>query len=138
MLFRSPQNEGGLAAASPPTPAAGALASTLTIVPKSRESEPERKGELGTLERPKVTRPPLYEVLLHNDDYTTQEFVVYVLQKFFHHDADTARMIMLHVHTKGIGVAGVFPRDLAETKVHLVTEFAREHQMPLRCSMRKQ
>lgn len=107
-------------------------------MPKPRENEPERKGELGTLERPKVTRPPLYEVLLHNDDYTTQEFVVYVLQKFFHHDADTARMIMLHVHTKGIGVAGVFPRDLAETKVHLVTEFAREHQMPLRCSMRKQ
>src|SRR3954463_6028159 len=96
------------------------------------------KGELSTLEKPKVTRPPLYEVLLHNDDYTTQEFVVYVLQKFFHHDAEAAHMIMLHVHTKGIGVAGVFPRDLAETKVHLVTEFSRENEMPLRCSMRKQ
>jgi ATP-dependent Clp protease adaptor protein ClpS len=107
-------------------------------VPKPRDIEPERRGELGTLEKPKVTRPPLYEVLLHNDDYTTQEFVVYVLQKFFHHDAEAARMIMLHVHTKGVGVAGVFPRDLAETKVHLVTEFAREHEMPLRCSMRKQ
>ena len=87
-------------------------------VSKPRDIEPERRGELGTLEKPKVTRPPLYEVLLHNDDYTTQEFVVYVLQKFFHHDAEAAHMIMLHVHTKGIGVAGVFPRDLAETKVH--------------------
>jgi ATP-dependent Clp protease adaptor protein ClpS len=107
-------------------------------VSKPRDIEPERRGELGTLEKPKVTRPPLYEVLLHNDDYTTQEFVVYVLQKFFHHDAETAHMIMLHVHTKGIGVAGVFPRDLAETKVHLVTEFSRENEMPLRCSLRKQ
>jgi ATP-dependent Clp protease adaptor protein ClpS len=96
------------------------------------------KGELGTLEKPKTERPPLYEVLLHNDDYTTQEFVVYVLQRFFHHDVEAAQRIMLHVHTKGIGVAGVFPRDLAETKVHLVTEFAREHEMPLRCSLRKQ
>jgi len=63
---------------------------------------------------------------------------VYVLQRFLHRDAESAHRVMLHVHTKGIGVAGVFPRDLAETKVHLVTEFAREHEMPLRCSLRKQ
>lgn len=107
-------------------------------VAKPREAEPERRGDLETLEKPKVARPPLYEVLLHNDDYTTQEFVVFVLQKYFHHDGETARQIMLHVHTKGIGVAGVFTRELAETKVHLVTEFAREHEMPLKCSMRKQ
>ena len=105
---------------------------------KTPDTDPARRGELETLERPKVERPPLYEVLLHNDDYTTQEFVVYVLEKFFHHDAEAARQIMLHVHTKGIGVAGVFPYDIAETKVHLVTEFAREHDMPLRCSLRKQ
>ena len=78
------------------------------------------KGELGTLEKPKTERPPLYEVLLHNDDYTTQEFVVYVLMKFFQHDATAARKIMLHVHTKGIGVAGVFPFEIAETKAHQV------------------
>jgi ATP-dependent Clp protease adaptor protein ClpS len=107
-------------------------------VPKKSDPEPVRRGELETLEKPKVERPPLFEVLLHNDDYTTQEFVVYVLERFFHHDPEAARQIMLHVHTKGIGVAGVFPRDLAETKVHLVTEFAREHEMPLRCSLRKQ
>jgi ATP-dependent Clp protease adaptor protein ClpS len=107
-------------------------------VAKTPNTETTRRGELGTLEKPKVDRPPLFDVLLHNDDYTTQEFVVYVLERFFHHDAESARQIMLHVHTKGIGVAGVFPRDLAETKVHLVTEFAREHEMPLRCSLRKQ
>ena len=107
-------------------------------VSKPRDIETERRGELGTLEKPKVTRPPLYEVLLHNDDYTTQEFVVYVLQKFFHHDAETAHMIMLHVHTKGIGVAGVFTYDVAETKVHLVTEFARQNEMPLKVTMRRQ
>jgi ATP-dependent Clp protease adaptor protein ClpS len=105
---------------------------------KPKDAEPERRGDLETLEKPKVARPPLYEVLLHNDDYTTQEFVVYVLQRYFHHDTEAARQIMLHVHTKGLGVAGVFTRELAETKVHLVTEFAREHEMPLKCSMRKQ
>ncbi|MES1208458.1 MAG: ATP-dependent Clp protease adaptor ClpS [Pseudomonadota bacterium] len=105
---------------------------------KRKDPEPARRGDLETLEKPKVERPPLYEVLLHNDDYTTQEFVVFVLERFFHHDATAARQIMLHVHTKGIGVAGVFPLDVAETKVHRVTEFAREHEMPLRCSLRKE
>jgi ATP-dependent Clp protease adaptor protein ClpS len=109
-----------------------------TAVARKPSTDPARRGELETLEKPKVERPPLYEVLLHNDDYTTQEFVIYVLEKFFHHDAETARQIMLHVHTKGIGVAGVFPFDTAETKVHLVTEFSREHEMPLRCSLRKE
>jgi ATP-dependent Clp protease adaptor protein ClpS len=115
-------------------------------VAKSPQNDPQRRGQLETLEKPKqesksdskIARPPLYEVLLHNDDYTTQEFVVYVLERFFHHDATTARQIMLHVHTRGIGVAGVFPYDLAETKVRLVTELARSHEMPLKCTLRKQ
>jgi ATP-dependent Clp protease adaptor protein ClpS len=107
-------------------------------VPKGPEKQTQRRGELETLEKPKVERPPFYEVLLHNDDYTTQEFVVFVLERFFHHDPTTARKIMLHVHTRGIGVAGVFPHDVAETKAHVVTEFAREHEMPLLCSVRKQ
>ena len=95
------------------------------------------KTGLGTLEKPKVERPPLYEVLLHNDDYTTQEFVVYILMKLFRHDATAARQIMLHVHTKGVGVAGIFPFDVAETKVHQVVQFSREHEMPLQCSLRR-
>jgi ATP-dependent Clp protease adaptor protein ClpS len=116
-------------------------------MPKRKDEREDRDGNLGTLTRPvverstetekKVERPPLYEVLLHNDDYTTQEFVVYVLMKYFQHDTVTARKIMLHVHTKGIGVAGVFPFDIAETKAHQVVQFAREHEMPLQTSLRK-
>ena len=84
-----------------------------------------------------LQRPRMWRVLLHNDDYTTQEFVVYVLMKYFQHDAATARQIMLHVHTKGIGVAGVYPYDIAETKAHQVVQFARENEMPLQASLRK-
>src|SRR5262245_19784297 len=97
-----------------------------------------KERQLATLDRPKVERPRLYEVLLHNDDYTTQEFVVYVLMKFFHHDQETATQIMLHVHTKGVGVAGVYTYDVAETKAQQVQKFAREHEMPLQCSVRRQ
>src|SRR5260370_42664033 len=74
------------------------------------------QGDLETIEKPKVERPPLYEVLLHNDDYTTQEFVVYVLMRLFRHDAVSARQIMLHVHTKGLGVAGGLPPYRGGTK----------------------
>ncbi len=95
------------------------------------------KTGLKTVEKEKVERPPLYEVLLHNDDYTTQEFVVYVLMKYFKHDGSAARQIMLHVHTRGVGVAGVYPFDIAETKAHQVVQLAREHEMPLQTSVRK-
>src|SRR6476646_4388256 len=98
-------------------------------------SRPE--NEKDTLSKRKLERPPLYEVLLHNDDYTTQEFVVYVLMKYFQHDQTTAHKIMLHVHTKGIGVAVVFPYETAETKAHQVVQFARENEMPLQASLRK-
>jgi ATP-dependent Clp protease adaptor protein ClpS len=99
---------------------------------------PREERELATLEKTKVDQPRLYEVVLHNDDYTTQIFVVYVLMTFFHHDADTANTIMLNVHNKGTGVAGVYPRDLAETKANQVVTFARKHEMPLECSVRRQ
>jgi ATP-dependent Clp protease adaptor protein ClpS len=105
---------------------------------RERSPTPSKERDLATLDRPKVERPKLYEVLLHNDDYTTQEFVVYVLMKFFHHSDSTATQIMLHVHTKGIGVAGVFTFDVAETKANQVTRFSREHEMPLQCSVRRQ
>jgi len=99
---------------------------------------PQAEREITTLEKVKVAQPRLYEVVLHNDDYTTQVFVVYVLMTFFHHDAATANEIMLHVHTKGAGVAGVYPRDIAETKAKQVVTFARQHEMPLECSVRRQ
>jgi ATP-dependent Clp protease adaptor protein ClpS len=102
------------------------------------KQDPREEREIATLEKAKVEQPRLYEVVLHNDDYTTQVFVVYVLMKFFHHDAGTANEIMLHVHTKGLGVAGVYPRDIAETKANQVVTFARKHEMPLECSTRRQ
>lgn len=79
--------------------------------------------------------PPLYKVLLLNDDYTPMEFVVKVLESFFHMDREQATVVMLKVHNEGSGVAGVFPRDLAETKVQQVMGFARSHQHPLQCVM---
>ena len=100
--------------------------------------ELDRERDLATLDQVRVERPRLYEVVLHNDDYTTQEFVVYVLMKFFQHDAASAHQIMLHVHTKGMGIAGVYPRDIAETKAAQVVRYARDNEMPLRCSVQRQ
>lgn len=85
--------------------------------------------------QPKLKRPPLFKVVLLNDDYTPMEFVVHVLERFFGMDREQATRIMLHVHTRGKGVCGVFTRDIAETKVHQVNEYSREHQHPLLCSM---
>jgi len=83
----------------------------------------------------KVKHPPMYKVILHNDDYTTMEFVVEVLQKVFHKTPADATMIMLHVHRNGIGVAGVYTHEVAETKVTVVEAMAREHEFPLKCSL---
>jgi ATP-dependent Clp protease adaptor protein ClpS len=85
--------------------------------------------------KPKLKKPPLFKVVLHNDDYTPMEFVVEVLEKFFGMDNDKATRIMLHVHYRGKGVCGVFTRDIAETKVHMVNEYSRSHQHPLLCAM---
>ena len=85
--------------------------------------------------RPKLARPPLWKVVLLNDDYTPMEFVVEVLQVFFTLDREQATRVMLHVHQKGKGVCGVFTREIAETKVAQVTQFARESKHPLLCDM---
>jgi len=84
-----------------------------------------------------VLPPPLYKVLLHNDDYTPMDFVVMVLEKFFRKTHAEALEVMLNVHNKGIGICGVFPYEIAETKVSVVLETAREHEHPLQCSMEK-
>lgn len=81
--------------------------------------------------------PSMYEVILHNDDYTPMDFVVLVLEKFFNLDHGAANVVMYQVHTLGKGVCGVFTRDVAETKVSQVTEFARENNHPLLCTMEK-
>ncbi len=84
---------------------------------------------------PKVKRPPLYRVILINDDYTPMEFVVQILQKVFSMDRNTATRIMLEVHTKGKGICGVYTYEIAETKVAQVTGLAQQHQHPLLCTM---
>jgi len=96
------------------------------------------KRESATLLEPSAVEtkpPPLYKVLLLNDDYTPMEFVVHVLKKFFGIDEERATQIMLKVHTEGVGVCGVYPRDIAHTKVEQVIDFARQHQHPLQCTM---
>ena len=83
----------------------------------------------------RLQKPRMYKVLLHNDDYTTMEFVVYVLQGVFHRSETDAVQIMLHVHKNGLGVAGVYTREVAETRITQVEALARSHEYPLRCSM---
>ena len=85
----------------------------------------------------KVGEPPLFKVLLHNDDYTTMEFVVAILESIFNMPEGQAIQVMLNVHTRGVGVAGVYTYEIAETKVNKVTELARENEFPLLCTMEK-
>jgi ATP-dependent Clp protease adaptor protein ClpS len=85
--------------------------------------------------KPKLKRPPLFKVILLNDDFTPMEFVVDVLMNFFGMDEEKATQVMLHVHTRGIGVCGVFSKDVAETKVKVVTDYSRQHQHPLLCTL---
>lgn len=101
--------------------------------------QPERTGPGAVVEevRPEVARPPLYQVILLNDDFTPMDFVVVVLETFFNMDRERATQVMLHVHTRGKGVCGVFTREVAETKVTQVNEFSRSHQHPLLCTMEK-
>ncbi len=88
-------------------------------------------------QKAKVKPPPLFKVLLLNDDYTPMDFVVMVLQKFFSLSREQATQVMLKVHKEGAGVCGVYPRDVAASKVEQVTAYARQHQHPLRCMMEK-
>lgn len=97
------------------------------------------EGQVGTATktRTRTKKPQLYKVLLLNDDYTPMEFVVMVLKRFFRMDLDQATKVMLHVHQKGVGVCGIFPYEVAETKVNQVMDFARENQHPLQCTLEK-
>ena len=85
--------------------------------------------------REKTTEPPLYKVLLHNDDYTTMEFVVWVLESVFNMAEEQAIQVMLNVHLRGLGVAGIYTYEIAETKVDKTTSLAREHEYPLLVTM---
>lgn len=90
-----------------------------------------------TREREEIREPALYKALLHNDDYTSMEFVVAILENIFGKSTTVATKIMLDVHQEGIGVAGVYTREICETKIELVHHLARKNGFPLRCSMEK-
>ncbi len=94
-----------------------------------------REGTVLEAKKAKVKPPPLFKVMLLNDDYTPMEFVVVVLQTFFSLSREQATQVMLKVHREGMGVCGVYPRDVASTKVEQVGSFARQYQHPLQCVM---
>ena len=100
-----------------------------------RQEEDQRQGLLVEEAKPRIKKPPLYKVVLLNDDYTPMEFVVEVLETFFYLDRTKATQIMLHVHTRGKGVCGVFTYEIAETKAAQVNDYSRKHQHPLLCTL---
>jgi ATP-dependent Clp protease adaptor protein ClpS len=101
--------------------------------------EGEGEGQVGvaTKTRARPKKPSQYKVLMLNDDYTPMEFVVMCLKRFFRMDLEQATRVMLHVHQKGVGVCGVYPYEVAETKVNQVMDFARQNQHPLQCTLEK-
>jgi ATP-dependent Clp protease adaptor protein ClpS len=95
-------------------------------------TDPERGGGLATeVSKPKLKRPPMYKVIILNDDYTPMEFVVHILERFFGMNREKATQIMLMIHTRGSAVVGIFPRDIAETKSEMVNQYAQENHHPL-------
>lgn len=85
--------------------------------------------------KPKLKRPPLYKVILLNDDFTPMDFVIEILMDFFSMPEEKATQVMLQIHTQGVGVCGTYSKDVAETKVYIVNDYSRENQHPLMCSM---
>ena len=111
----------------------------MLVVPHQMSGEFDQDGEQGVaLEtRTKTKRPPLYKVLLLNDDYTPMEFVVDVLMKYFGKDINQANEVMMHVHRNGTGLCGIYPFDIAETKVMQVMNYSIKNGHPLQCKMEK-
>jgi len=104
-------------------------------MPLPYENDPDSGVVTESKPKQKLQKPRMFKVLLHNDHYTTREFVVSILREVFHKTMNEATRIMLHVHTHGMGVAGVYTRDVAETKIRQVEQRAREEEHPLRLSM---
>jgi ATP-dependent Clp protease adaptor protein ClpS len=100
----------------------------------SSETDRDEQSGVATVKKTKLQPPRKYKVIMHNDDYTTMEFVVLVLQKYFNKTISEAQAIMLEVHTRGFGVCGIFTYEVAESKVAKVTKYARENGHPLKCS----
>ena len=106
--------------------------------PDDASNDNAQGGVLAERARPKLKKPPLYKVLLLNDDYTPMEFVIVLLRQLFNMPTSKAEQVMLHVHTRGAGVCGVYPREIAETKVRQTLEFAARYEHPLQCTMERE
>jgi ATP-dependent Clp protease adaptor protein ClpS len=102
------------------------------------EHHPHFEEEVGSEQNVQLDEPPLYRVLLLNDDYTTMDFVVEVLRYVFHKSEEDANRIMLNVHQQGAGVCGLYPLEIAETKIDIVDSLARERGFPLKCTMERE
>ncbi len=102
------------------------------------EWEDDFENSVITESEQQLKKPPLYKVLLHNDDYTTMEFVVFVLQFVFRHTPEAAHTIMWNVHRQGVGIAGVYTYEVAESKISKVEDLAREYEYPLLCTMEEE
>ena len=105
------------------------------------ENIPDKNDNDGNLKldtNPKVKIPPLYRVLMMNDDYTPMEFVIEILEKFFHKKREEATQIMLHVHQRGVGICGIYAYDLAETKAMQAMNYARKYEHPLQVQLEKE
>lgn len=99
------------------------------------ENNNDREESVITEDITRTKEPRLYKVLLHNDDYTSMEFVIAILETVFHKSANDATRIMLNVHNEGLGIAGVYTREICETKISVVHQLAKKNEFPLRCSM---
>ena len=129
-----------------PRPTLDALPAPLDFAPigagedgAGKDGDAGSGSEVGvaTKTRAKPKKPSQYKVLMLNDDYTPMEFVVMALKRFFSMDIEQATRVMLHVHQRGVGVCGIFPYEVAETKVNQVMDFARQNQHPLQCTLEK-
>ena len=109
-----------------------------TIMSEDKDSTDNVEGNVKLAVKPKTKIPPLYRVLMMNDDYTPMEFVIEVLEKFFQKNREEATQIMLHVHQRGVGVCGIYAYDLAETKAMQVMNYARKYEHPLQVQLEKE
>jgi ATP-dependent Clp protease adaptor protein ClpS len=114
-----------------------AISARILLMAENHREEQE-SGLAVQEDKPKLKRPSMYKVILLNDDYTPMDFVVEVLESFFQMERTQATQVMLHVHTRGMGICGVFTHDIAETKVAQVNDYSRSNQHPLLCTMEEE
>jgi ATP-dependent Clp protease adaptor protein ClpS len=121
----------------PPLRTVDALPFPIAMAGDGEDTGTEKEVGIATKTRARPKKPSQYKVLMLNDDYTPMEFVVMALKRFFGMDLEQATRVMLHVHQKGVGVCGIFPYEVAETKVNQVMDFAKANQHPLQCTLEK-